>query len=140
MVKLAVEPAVMARFRTVLDEELGHGLAFAVERGKIAANRDGGLGLIDMAEIEAGLMAQVTPASLDAALAQHADSLRAAAAETLALAGVRPEAVGEVVLVGGSSLMHLVRDAMQRLMPQAAVRSADAFTAVVDGLALAAAD
>lgn len=139
MVKLAVEPAVMTRFRTVLDEELGHGLAFAVERGKIAANREGGLGRIDMAEIEPGLWAQVTPASLDAALAQHADSLRAAAAETLALAGVVPEAVGEVVLVGGSSLMHLVRDAMQGLMPQATVRSADAFTAVVDGLALAAA-
>ncbi|AWD20519.1 Hsp70 family protein [Fuscovulum blasticum] len=138
LVRMAVEPAVMARFRDVLDRELGHGLAFAVERGKIAANRDDGPGRIDMAEIEPGLFALVTPDSLDAALARHRSALRAAAAETLVLAGADPAAVGEVILVGGSSLMRLVRQEMQALFPAAAIRTAEAFTAVVDGLALAA--
>ncbi len=139
MVKMAVEPAVLGRFKTVLDEELGHGLAFAVERGKIAANRDGGLGRIAMDEIEPGLSALVTPDSLDAALLTHRSALRQAAAETLAMAGCSPSDVGEVILVGGSSLMRLVGDEMRALLPQAPIRSAEAFTAVVDGLALAAA-
>lgn len=137
MARMAVDATALARFRRVLDEELGHGLAFAVERGKIAANIGGGPGRIEMDEVEPGLAAAVSADSLDAALARHRAALHEAAAETLALAGYAPAAVAEVILVGGSSLMRLVRDTMQGLFPQAEIRSADAFTAVIDGLALA---
>jgi hypothetical chaperone protein len=137
MARMAVDATALARFRRVLDEELGHGLAFAVERGKIAANIGGGPGRIEMDEVEPGLAAAVSADSLDAALARHRAALREAAAETFALAGCAPAAVAEVILVGGSSLMRLVRDTMQGLFPQAEIRSADAFTAVIDGLALA---
>ncbi len=138
MARMAVRPQVLGRFLTVVEEELGHGLAFAVERGKIAANRPGGTGRIVMAEIEPGLSAQVTRDSLAAALAENRRALRAAAAETLALAGQEPAAVGRVILVGGSSLMQFVTEEMRGLCPAAEILSADAFTAVVDGLALAA--
>lgn len=137
MARMAVEPHVMARFRRVVDEELGHSLAFAVERGKIAANRGAGAEAIDMAEVEPGLRALVSPDSLTAALDRHRIALRGAAAETLALAGCAPGQVGEVILVGGSSLMQLVTTEMQGLFPNATLRTAEAFTAVVDGLALA---
>lgn len=139
MEKMAEEPRAMGRFRAVIDDELGHGLAFAVERGKIAANRPDGQGAIDMAEIEPGLTAPIDAASMNSALAGYREDLRAAAAETLTAAGIAPEAIDDVVLVGGSSLMRLVSEEMRALCPKAEIRTAEAFTAVVDGLALATA-
>ena len=61
------------------------------------------------------------------------------AAQTLAMAGVAPGQVGSVILVGGSSLMGLVAEEALRLCPAAQLLRSEAFTAVVDGLALAAA-
>ncbi|MTH65178.1 Hsp70 family protein [Paracoccus shanxieyensis] len=135
MAKLATEPAAMQRLVTVLDEELGHELAFAVERGKIAANGGDG-GQIAMGFIQPGLTREVTPQTLEAALLAYRAELLDAARDTLALANVAPDQIGSVVLVGGSSLMGLVSSAATELCPQAALKRSDAFTAVVDGLAL----
>ncbi|MDX2485338.1 MAG: Hsp70 family protein [Pseudodonghicola sp.] len=140
LVKLAVEPQKMARFATVLEMELGHELAFAVERGKIAANTGTAAGRIDMGCIERGLLETVTPESLDAALLENRALLRAAAAETLALAGVTPDEIGRVILVGGSSLMRFVSQEASALCPDAEILRSEAFTAVIDGLALATRD
>jgi hypothetical chaperone protein len=60
--------------------------------------------------------------------------------ETLRLAGVRAEQVGSVILVGGSSLMQMIASEAQALCPTARLCRSEAFTAVVDGLALATAD
>ncbi|SMO56643.1 Hsp70 family protein [Paracoccus laeviglucosivorans] len=135
MAKLATDRTAMKRLVTVLDEELGHELAFAVERGKIAANGGDG-GMIGMGFIEPGLKRPVTPETLDAALMSYRADLLDAARETLAMAGVTPDRIGSVVLVGGSSLMGLVSSAATELCPTAALKRSDAFTAVVDGLAL----
>ncbi|KAB2539869.1 molecular chaperone DnaK [Salipiger aestuarii] len=140
MARHAVEPDKLGRYAEVLENELGHGIAFAVEHGKIAANSDGAAASIALGEIERGLSAPITSQSLGDALADHRGALHAAAAETLARAGLARDAVQEVVLVGGSSLMGLVRDTARDLCPGAAQRRADAFTAVVDGLAITARD
>ncbi len=137
MVKLAVKPRLMRRLATVLKDELGHDLAFAVERGKISANRGQEGARIVMERVEAGLSAPITRASLDGALARYREGLRRAAGETLTMAGVARDQIGTVILVGGSSLMGLVAEEAQALCLKAAVQSSDAFTAVVDGLALA---
>lgn len=138
MARMAVDRAALTRFHAVIEHELGHELAFAVERGKIAANGPSGAGLIAMDEIEPGLGAPVTAASLDAAIAAYRDGLRRAVADTIALAGITPGAIGEVILVGGSSLMRFVMDDIRASLPQARLRTAEVFTAVVDGLARAA--
>lgn len=140
MARQAVDPVPLGRFRKVVENDLGHALAFAVERGKIAANRSDSAARIAMDEIEPGLSAPVTPESLSAALSRARAALHEAAAETVALAGISPDQVDEVILVGGSSLMRLVPEDMQALFPRAAIRSAEAFTAIVDGLAIAARD
>ncbi|MDF0596098.1 Hsp70 family protein [Psychromarinibacter halotolerans] len=138
MVRTAVDRPAMERFAEVLDLELGHELAFAVERGKIGANGEGGAGRIAMGFIEPGLSVAVTGDSLNEALTENRAALRAAASETLALAEVSPSDIGRVILVGGSSLMRFVSDEVSDLCPDAAVLRSEAFTAVVDGLALAA--
>ncbi|OWJ80119.1 Hsp70 family protein [Haematobacter genomosp. 1] len=140
MVRLATEPEKLERLSAVLEEELGHELAFAVEHGKIAANGPEGAGVIDMGMIERGLAPVVTGASLDKALENHRAELARAAADTLHLAGIAPESVGTVILVGGSSLMRLVAEEARRLCPAARIERSHAFTAVVDGLALALAE
>lgn len=140
MARLAVEPEKLARYADVLKLELGHDLAFAVERGKIAANTDGAAAVIDMGFIEPGLAPSLSIDELAAALADHRIKLRAAIAETLKLAGVDRSQIGRVILVGGSSLMRFVQDEARAACPEAAILQSEAFTAVVDGLAMAARD
>ena len=139
MQRLAVAPDQISRLATVLEDELGHQLAFAVEAGKIAANSDQS-GAISMGMIERGLEAAIDGASMNAALARFRNELRAAAAETLRRADVQAGEVATIVLVGGSSLMNIVRSEMTALCPNAELAFSEAFTAVVDGLALASED
>ncbi len=137
MARVAVDQPRMKRLVRVLEFELGHDLAFAVERGKIAANTGEGVAQIAMNFIERGLSEPLDPQRLDATLANYRPMLQEAAAHTLQLAGVEPNEIGRVVLVGGSSLMHFVSDEIEALCPQAEFLQSEAFTAVVDGLALA---
>lgn len=137
MARLAVEREKIERLLTVLDQHLGHELAFAVERGKIDANEESRAGRIEMGCIEPGLDATVTQESLDAALEANRSLLRQAASKTLDLAGVGAGEIGRVILVGGSSLMRFVSDEIRTLCPKAEILRSEAFTAVVDGLALA---
>lgn len=136
MQRLAVTPDRIDRLATVLEDELGHQLAFAVEAGKIAANSDQAAA-IDMDMIERGLQAPIDSASMNAALLRFREELREAAAETLRRAQIAPAGVATIVLVGGSSLMNIVQSEMQAHCPNAELAYSEAFTAVVDGLATA---
>ena len=135
----AVDPARMGRLARVIEDQLGHELAFAVERGKIGANGPEGAGQIDMGMVERGLTVRTTAGSVNAALSEAREALRGAIYDTLVAGGVAPGQVSSVILVGGSSLMGLVQEEAQGICPTATLRRSEAFTAVVDGLALATA-
>lgn len=137
MLRVAVDAKRLSRLVTLLEEELGHELAFSVERGKIEANTGLAKCRIDMSFIEPGLSAPISYGSLDLALQNYRHALRAAISETLRLAGIPAGQIGTVVLVGGSSLMQLVSDLSTEMLPGAGLHRAEAFTAVADGLALA---
>lgn len=138
--KLGVDPALFTRLQTVLEMELGHDIAFAVEAGKIRINRpDVDDAAIDLRVIESALRARITKEALGATLADHAAQIAACAAETLAMADVPPDRISRIVFVGGSSLLHVVEDIMVQMFPGAELERTEAFTAVADGLALAAA-
>ncbi len=140
MLRLSTAPDKLGRFAQVLEMELGHDIAFAVEAGKIAANTRAGAAAIDLSCIETGLSLPVTKAWMARALAEHARTLAEALNTTLAHAGVHAPDIDEVMLVGGSSLMTLVTDTVQECCPRAALAQGEAFTAIVDGLAYAAED
>ncbi|MBK1634160.1 Hsp70 family protein [Rhodovulum adriaticum] len=139
LLRHAVDPVPLERLAAVIEHRLGHDLAFAVERGKIAANGAEPGACIDLGIVEPGLSTPVTPGMLNAALAPAREKLRAAIYDTLVLARVPPAEIGAVVLVGGSSLMSLVAEEARAVCPAARIDRSDAFTAVVDGLALATA-
>lgn len=136
--KLGVDPKPFARLATVIEEETGHDLAFAVERAKIAAN-GAPSAQIDLRIVEHGLAAPLTAQAMGDALSDYAAQIGAAATETLRLANVTPDQISQIVFVGGSSLMGIVSDTLTTLLPAAAPQQAAAFTAVADGLAIASA-
>lgn len=133
---------MLNRLVRVLEDELGHDLAFATEAGKIRANgaTDDEVAQIDLRVLERGLNAPLPRASMERTLAEMVQSIQTEAAETLRLANVAPEAVTRCVMVGGSALLSAVRAATQDLCPQAEIETERAMTAVADGLALAAQD
>ncbi|PJI86149.1 putative chaperone protein [Yoonia maricola] len=137
--KLGIDPALFARLKVVLEMELGHDIAFAVETGKIQLNQpDLAEAGIDLRVIEPALWAQLTQAGMDNVLAIHAGQIADCARETLEIAGVSASQIGTIVFVGGSSLLKVVEDIMIAMFPGAALERAEAFTAVADGLAIAA--
>ncbi len=138
--KLGVEAGLFGRLKTVLEMELGHDIAFAVEAGKIQINRPNVTNAgIDLRVIEKALWAEFTKDAMGAILKDHASQIRACAAETLAMADVTLDRIGKIVFVGGSSLLHVVEDVMLGMFPDAELERAEALTAVADGLAIAAA-
>ena len=129
------------RLLQVLEDELGHDLAFATEAGKIRANgATEETAQIDLRIVEPGLSAALPRAALEQSLAQMVQDIQDEAAETLRLAGVSPGNVNRCVMVGGSALLMAVRVALQDLCPTALIETERAMTAVADGLALAAQD
>lgn len=138
LVRFAIDRPRIERLQRVIRDHLGHDVAFAVEAGKIAANGDGPA-QIDLRVVERDLHLRLTKGALNAALAEFTDPLKMAIYETLQAAGVTPAQIGSVVLVGGSSLMRLVQDSVTEVCPTARLSRSEAFTGVVDGLALATA-
>ncbi len=138
--KLGTQPQLFKRLQDVLDLELGHDIAFAVEAGKIALNAEGAdQAAIDLGVIESALAPRLTNGDLMMDLADHATAIHSAAVHTLTQADLVPADIGQIVLVGGSSLMQVVEGTMRGLFPHATVERSEAFTAVADGLAIAAA-
>ena len=134
----AVEPEKLARLVAVLEDELGHELAFAVERGKIRANGAENTAAIDLKLLQRGLSVPMPAADMNQTLAEQTRSIGLCAAETLDLAGLEGAQVDRIVMVGGSSLLAAVQAEMRSLCPNARVETENAMTAVADGLALAA--
>ncbi|WP_299564703.1 Hsp70 family protein [uncultured Sulfitobacter sp.] len=137
LAQYAVEPARLARLVAVLEDELGHDIAFAVERGKIAANT-GRVGLIDLGVVERGMDVTVAAAQIGAALDDLAQEIARAALRTVTDAGIAPNGITHLVFVGGSSLMGVVEETLCPQFPGAAVHRGSALTAIADGLALGA--
>ena len=137
MARQAVEPIPFARLTDVLDMETGHDIAFAVERGKIAAND--GFGHIDLQMVERGLRVAMNIDALHHSLDSLSSGIRDAALQTCTNAKVTPQDIEQVVFVGGSSLMKTVIAVMEDICPTAQQKRSDPFTGVVDGLAIASA-
>jgi hypothetical chaperone protein len=134
--RLAQDPVLFERLAEVLEAHLGHDIAYAIEAGIITAN-GADMGQVDLSVIERGLTAEIQNTVMQAALQGYADEIGACALQTLADANCSNDSVDMVVFVGGSSLMGVIKDALTRALPNARQETAEVFTAVVHGLAIA---
>lgn len=137
MAKLAVEPGPWERLIEVLEMELAHDIAHAVEKAKISANGGAADG-IDMGVLRKGAHFALDEQDMARVLGTPAEEIGAAALDALSVAGIAPAEVTRVVMVGGSSLMQVIEGAVRAALPSAQIDRSDAFTAIVDGLAIAA--
>lgn len=135
--RLARQPRLFDRLGDVLEMHLGHDIAFAVEAGKIGAN-GASEAAIDLAVVEKGLKPVLEHAALQAELLAGAEEIADCAQATLRLSGCKTDTIDRVVFVGGSALLRIVQDRIRRVLPDAQHETSEVFTAVVDGLALAA--
>lgn len=138
--RYAVDKNLFTRLGAVLEHELGHDVAFAVERGKIDINHtDCDRSAINLTMVEPNLAVEISNDDLSKSLAPNIDKILTCAIETLDMANISPDKIDKVIFVGGSSLMQAVESAMVNLLPGAELHRSDAFTAIGDGLALATA-
>jgi hypothetical chaperone protein len=139
--KYAVHETRLARLVKVLEEELGHDLAFAVEAGKIMANTPGEENpVIKVGMLKPRAVISLPTEMMTKKLSKLALQIGEAAEVTLAQAGVEALDVSKLIFVGGSSLMQVVEDALTTRLPSAEVHRGAAMTAIVDGLAIGSAD
>ena len=137
--KKGIDAPLFQRLSDTLELEIAHDLAFAVEKGKIMVNKpDTPDAAINLSVLEPNLRAVLSHQALDNALFDHGQIIRTCALETLQHADIAADKIGTVVFVGGSSLMHVVRNQMRDLFPTARLVDSEAFTAVASGLAMAA--
>lgn len=135
--KLALNKQPFSRLNKVLEDEFGHDIAFAVEQGKIEANKIG-TSNIDLTFIENQLHVALTNKQVDQSLSTLAEKISTCALETVAMADFSADKVDRVIFVGGSSLMSVVEQTVAPHFPNAVLEYSDAFTAIVDGLTIAA--
>ena len=129
----AVEPEKVGRLRQVVEHELGHALAGAVEAAKTRLSAE------EQAEIEVPRIAgfapvPVTGAELEAAVAARTARISQTVAETPRLAGTTGAGIAFVVLTGGSTQLPAVRRAIAQHAPDARIVLPDRLGGIAGGL------
>ena len=127
--------ALHRRLMHVLQERLGHQLLALVEAAKIACANSADTAGIDLAGLDRGLHAALTPAALRQALQLQIDKIVQCAHQCVASSGRRQ--VDAVYLTGGSSGLAPLVQALGQTFPQATMVHGDRFGGVAAGLAWA---
>ena len=135
----AIDRAPFKRLLDVLEYQLGHELSILAENAKITANGAAGPSSIDLGLLEKGREIELQQGDIGRMMAPHRAEIIASVQQTLSLATCNHDEITDVIFVGGSSLMTFVVDALSETLPNAVFHTTAVFTAVVDGLAIAAA-
>lgn len=116
LVGLSSEPEKVERLLKLVQQGLGHRLAFAVEDAKIALSADESAA-IPLGFLEADLSALATRRTFDRAIEPATDRLYRTAGECIAAAGLVPADIETIFLTGGSSRVPAVRAAVGKAVP-----------------------
>ena len=134
LVATARDRDALARFRRVVDEDLGVALHRAVEATKVALSRR------DAARLsfpDLDLDVEILRADFERWIADDVARFGAAVDDALAKAGVRAADVDRVFLTGGTSLVPAVRRVFADRFDAAKIAGGDELTSVAAGLATA---
>lgn len=133
----AIEPDKTERLVTVLQKQLGHRMAFAVEAGKIELT-DQDVATIPLPFVEASLHAKAERQDFNDAISNEILRLRMSIWNCLALAGVDSANIDTVFMTGGSSRVPAIEALLREELPDANIRRGDDFLSVALGLTLEA--
>ncbi len=128
------DPRLHDRLMTVLQERLGHLLASEVERAKIEVSLQGDSAAIDLSHVEKGLQATVEAVEMANDLEGLLQQVVDCAADCVASAGRKANALDAIYLTGGSSALRPFQDLLQERFASTPVIEGDLFGGVASGL------
>ncbi|MDH0289837.1 Hsp70 family protein [Pseudomonas sp. GD04087] len=132
-----VDATGIDRLFKLIEQRAGHWLAMQVEASKIelsdSERRD-----IDLARIEAGLVAELSRELFEGAIGPLLERVRGSITELLSSADVDPARVDSVFFTGGSSGVPALRRSVAAMLPNARHVDGDRFGGIGNGLAIEA--
>lgn len=132
-----VDATGIDRLFKLIEQRAGHWLAMQVEASKIELSdterRD-----IDLARIEAGLLAELSRELFEGAIGPLLERVRGSITELLSSADVDPARVNTVFFTGGSSGVPALRQSVAAMLPNARHIDGDRFGGIGNGLAIEA--
>ncbi|MHB9799488.1 Hsp70 family protein [Pseudomonas sp. MT3] len=132
-----VDATGIDRLFKLIEQRAGHWLAMQVEASKIelsdADRRD-----IDLARVEAGLVAELSRELFEGAIGPLLERVRGSIGELLNSADVDPARVDSVFFTGGSSGVPALRQSVAAMLPNARHVDGDRFGGIGSGLAIEA--
>lgn len=132
-----VDATGIDRLFKLIEQRAGHWLAMQVEASKIELSdterRD-----IDLARIEAGLVAELSRELFEGAIGPLLERVRGSITELLNSADVDPARVDTVFFTGGSSGVPALRQSVAAMLPNARHVDGDRFGGIGNGLAIEA--
>jgi hypothetical chaperone protein len=131
----AREPVKVARLQQLIEERAGHWLAMKVEEGKIALS-DAHSATLELERLAPAQSVPLRREQFEGAIGHLVDAVDQTVLKLLADAGVAPSQVDTVFFTGGSSGVHLLRQRIGALVPQARKVEGDLFGSIGAGLAL----
>ena len=131
------DPTGIDRLLRLIEQRAGHWLAIEVEASKIALT-DQQQRSIDFSRIEPGLVAELSRALFDEAIAQQLTRINASIGQLLQDAGVRADEVDTLFFTGGSSGIPALRQSVAALLPNARQVEGNRFAGIGSGLAIEA--
>ncbi|MDP2079554.1 MAG: Hsp70 family protein [Pseudotabrizicola sp.] len=134
----AVQPELLDRMLSVLEQRHGHALAMAAEAAKITLS-DQSQTKIAIATFTGGRDKPLSRTAFEDTVATPVLRLTSGLAEVMRQAGVAPRDIGTVFMTGGSASLPVLRDAVARCLPGTPITTGDMFGSVGTGLALDAA-
>nr|WP_314427532.1 molecular chaperone [uncultured Erwinia sp.] len=131
LIRDAREPEKVKRLLKVWRQRLSYRLVRAAEESKIAlSDRPQTLAGLDF--IDEGLATDISAAALQAAISQPLERIQEQVALALETSGTKPDVI---YLTGGSAKSPVLRQALQRQLPDIPLTSGDDFGSVTAGLA-----
>lgn len=123
------------RLLDLVEQRAGHWLALQVEAGKIALSADESVEL-QLDRLSPPQALQLERSDFDASIRHLVTTVEQTVGNLLRDAGVRADAIDTVFFTGGSSGVHLLRQKIGALVPNARQVEGDLFGSIGTGLAL----
>lgn len=128
------DPARYGRLVNVLEQETGHAVLAETEQIKIGLTASDSY-TARLAFIDEDLRIDVAREDFNTAITKKTDRIIESAGECLQLAGIAPDAIGLVIMTGGSTEIPLIRERFRQLFPAAEWSEENKLSSVGLGLA-----
>jgi hypothetical chaperone protein len=130
-----LDPRLHERLMRVLEQRLGHRIAYEVEQAKIRCSQGEPETRIDLSELEPGLAVAMAAADMREHLAALLARTVACARECVQRAGLADGELDAIYLTGGSSALQPFQQALQAEFAGVTLVEGDLFGGVASGLA-----